>query len=165
MKLTHKQSEDLKACLYFVPMNCKDWIEEITDDDIASYFAWSDKGRGDFVDRSGWTSGGDNIGKTKGATVIKWGKTYRELFVTDMLRDLDSIIYIWELARDDPELPLLVVRALGAQRLKQFTTWRAIYESDTPKEEFLKHYIHDGITKLELDMANGLFDRAFYQLS
>jgi hypothetical protein len=129
MKLSSKQRADLDSCLYFVPGNCKDWIDSITDADIAAYFAWSDKGDRRFLDICNWTVGG-NGNSTKGATAIKWGKTYRELFITDMLRDLDETVYIWELAYEEPDLPRPVLRALGDRRVRQFDNWAEIFRSD-----------------------------------
>lgn len=130
MKLSKKQREDLESCLYFVPMGCRHWVKGITDEDIASYFAWSDKGDKTFLNRSNWTFGGENLSQTRGATAIKYGKTYRELFITDMLRDLDDFVYIWDIARDEPDMPEKVLAALGGNRIEQFRFWRDKFTED-----------------------------------
>lgn len=117
MKLSQKQRTDLDSCLYFLPNNCAQMKQQITDDDIRAYFNWSDKGDKSFLNNP-----------SRGCQAIRWGKTYRELFITDMLRDLDKIIFVWEIAYENPDLPRSVLASLG--RTKQFNNWREIFDSN-----------------------------------
>ncbi len=147
MKLTRKQQQDLDSCLYFLPANCKSMLKDVNDVDIASYFAWSDTGDQSFVSR-----------KTKGAEAIRWGKTYRDLFVSDMLRDLHTTVFVWELAYENPDLPISVQKSIGIE--KQFTNWRDIFDSDDWDETARQQSEVNFPNKAARDLSMSLYHRA-----
>lgn len=87
MKLSKKQRLDLDICLYYSAGDA-----EPTEEDIAAYFAWSDRGDKAFLTR-----------KTPGTLRIRWGKTHRDLQVTSYLEDWGKYITAVDLATEEPE--------------------------------------------------------------
>lgn len=87
MKLSKKQRMDLDTCLYYFESDVQP-----TDEDIASYFAWSDRGDKSFLTR-----------ETPGARRIRYGKQYRDVQVTSYIEDWGQFITATDLATEEPE--------------------------------------------------------------
>lgn len=86
MRTTGKQRSELVAIKYFVPS----WVsfDEITDNDVERFFAWSDKGKplGENVMSPPWT----------GIKALYWGKKYRDLHITTYLEDWGETLTAWD---------------------------------------------------------------------
>ncbi|NIL77172.1 hypothetical protein [Rhodococcus sp. B10] len=87
MKLSKKQQLDLDTIMYYYESDVVP-----TGEDIAAYFAWSDRGDKTFQTMT-----------TPGAERLRWGKTYRELQVTSYLEDWGDYITAVDLASEEPE--------------------------------------------------------------
>lgn len=94
MKLTLKQQKELQVIKYYIPSNCV--FSEVTDSDIARFFAWSDKGIGkDSIATEAMQT-------NTGLAALYWGKQRRDLQITSYLEDWGTYITATDLA-EEPE--------------------------------------------------------------
>lgn len=113
MKLTSKQQLDLKTVLYYFTSDITP-----TDDDISSYFAWSDKGDRSYIARD-----------TPGAIRLRIGKQRRDLQVTSYLQDWGKYITAVDLATEEPEyICLWLSKVMNKPGI--YTTWKLFNQPD-----------------------------------
>lgn len=79
MKLSRKQRKELEAIEFFMPDWCT--FEPYTDEDLETFFAWSDRGIPYLVNE-------DN--KLSGLASLHYGKQYRDLHITMYLDDIKN---------------------------------------------------------------------------
>ena len=89
MRLSRKQTLELDSIKDFIPDWCT--FEPIKDKDIATFFAWSDKGKP-------YELGYD----LSGLAALHYGKQYRDLHVTQYRQDIeDGILPKWEVNKNE----------------------------------------------------------------
>ncbi len=89
MKLTSKQQRELDVIKYYIPSNCSfGWI---TDEDISTFFQWSDRGisykQNPLVERDGFCA-------------LYWGKQRRDLQVTSYLQDWGNTANVYDFTNE-----------------------------------------------------------------
>lgn len=93
MKLSTKQQADLASIKYFTPSWCD--FAPIADEDIETFFAWSDKG-------IPYTVNEDN--KLSGLAALHYGKQYREVHIAMYKEDINNGKNAkWQILNDMPE--------------------------------------------------------------
>lgn len=92
MKLTNKQRQELQAIKYLIPEWCE--FQPITDDDLKTFFDWSDKGIKYELKPM----------EMSGLAALHYGKQYRDLHITTYREDIaDGILAKWQLINDMPD--------------------------------------------------------------
>jgi hypothetical protein len=112
MKLSNRQQLDLDTVMYYYTSHVVP-----TEDDIESYFAWSDRGKKAFITRD-----------TPGAERLRTGKTYRDLQVTSYIEDWGKYITATDLAEE----PEFICRWLAKVMNKPgiYTAWKLFNAPD-----------------------------------
>lgn len=101
MRLTNRQKFDLKTVRYFIPDQSKH--VDITDEDIKTYFAWSDTGKPLPIE------------KTPGLQALIGGKTFREWHLKDY-KDaiMKGDMFTFEIVDEFPEdIGRFILKSIG----------------------------------------------------
>jgi hypothetical protein len=99
MKLSNKQKQELEAIRYFIPS----WVtfDPITDKDIETFFAWSDRGIKLKINVMSM--------ERTGLHALYYGKKYRDLQITSYLEDWGTYMNAWSF----DEMPLNIVEYIA----------------------------------------------------
>lgn len=119
MKLTAKQRKELVVLKHFIPANCT--FRPITDDDIACYFAWSDKGIGKAdVERLVGEEGRQR--SFSGLAALYYAKRYREVAVAGYMEDWGTYCNAMDFVDEPREVAEYVAKAINKPAV--MTMWK-----------------------------------------
>lgn len=162
MKLTGKQRKELEIIKWFIPANCS--FEEITDEDIERFFAWSDRGEGASELRQ-IIAPLQKQAKMSGLAALYWGKQRRDLQITSYLEDWGATCNAYDFV-DEPE----VVAEYLAKRLKKPQIMEAWHEHRQPEPQPItqvspEDQVFVDMVRDSINQHKGLFPRLRQRLS
>lgn len=149
MKLTSKQSKELEVIRYFIPDNVD--FANITEKDIADFFAHSDRGvphgRNPMTERDGFCA-------------LYWGKQRRDLQIAMYLEDWGQTCSPYDFVEEPKAVAEFMSKRMNKPSIMQI--WLEENEAAVPQEAFdygdtsgFEDLIRDSLTAMKLNTRVG----------